>query len=65
MKISSKEMAVAVGKTPSAISYLKNKYNNEFQLLKIGVLCKKLNLDNEDLMAMYLLKQVELKKISV
>jgi len=36
----------------------------EFHILKLGVLCQKLNLDNEDLMAMFSLKQIELKKIA-
>ncbi len=64
MKVSNKEIAAAINKTPSAISYLKKTNYNEFQILKLGVLCQKLNLDSEDLMAMYSLKQIELKKIA-
>jgi len=64
MKVSNKEIAAAINKTPSAISYLKKTNMGEFQILKLGVLCQKLNLDNEDLMAMYSLKQIELKKIA-
>jgi DNA-binding Xre family transcriptional regulator len=62
--ISGKEMANAIGKTPAAISYLKKKHVDEYSLLKIGVLCKKLNLDDEDLMAMFSLKQIELKRVA-
>ncbi len=60
-KISSREIAKAIGKTPPAISYLKKKHLDEFLLLKLGVLCTKLNLDDEDLLAMHALKQIDLK----
>ncbi len=62
MEVSSKEIAMAIGKTPSAISYIKKRHNDEFLLLKLGVLCTKLKLDNEDLMAMYSLKNIQLKR---
>jgi DNA-binding Xre family transcriptional regulator len=62
--ISSKEIALAIGKTPSAISYLKKRNQDEFMLLKLGVLCNKLELTDEDLMAMYSLKNIQLKKIA-
>lgn len=64
MKVSNKEIAAAIHKTPSAISYLKKNNYDEFLILKLGVLCNKLNLDNEDLMAMYSLKQIELKRVA-
>lgn len=64
MKVSNKEIAAAINKTPSAISYLKKNNYDEFLILKLGVLCRKLNLDNEDLMAMYSLKQIELKRVA-
>ena len=64
MKVSNKEIAAAINKTPSAISYLKRNNYEEFLILKLGVLCNKLNLDNEDLMAMYSLKQIELKRVA-
>ena len=63
MKVANKEIAAAINKTPSAISYLKKNNYEEFLILKLGVLCNKLNLDNEDLMAMYSLKQIELKEL--
>ncbi len=62
MKISNKEIATFINKTPSAISYLKKNNENEFKILKLGVLCKKLELDLEDLKAMHSLKKIELKK---
>ena len=64
MKVSNKEIAAQINKTPSAISYLKKNNYEEYQILKLGVLCKKLGLDQEDLLAMYTLKQIELKKIA-
>lgn len=64
MNISDKEIAQAINKTPSAISYLKKNNLKEYQILKLGVLSKKLNLDNDDLMAMNALKKIELKKVS-
>ncbi len=64
MKVSNKEIAAAINKTPSAISYLKKNNYEEYLILKLGVLCIKLNLDNEDLLAMYTLKQIELKRIA-
>ncbi len=65
MKISNKEIAEAINKSPSAISYLKKKNSEEFLILKLGVLCGKLNLDDEDLVAMFALKQIELKKTAI
>ncbi len=64
MKVTNKEIAEAINKTPSAISYLKKNNPNEFVILRLGVLCQKLNLDEDDLKAMYSLKQIELKKIA-
>lgn len=52
MKISNKEIAETIHKTPSAISYLKKRNEDEFSILKLGVICRKLNLDIEDLLAM-------------
>ncbi len=62
MEISNKEIAAMINKTSSAVSYLKKTNENEFKILKLGVLCKKLNLDAEDLEAMHSLKKIELKK---
>ena len=53
MKILNKEIAAAIKKTLSAISYLKKNNHEELLLLRLGVLCKKLNLDSEDLLAMH------------
>jgi len=62
--ISGKEIAVAIGKSPAAISYLKKNHEDEYLLLKLGVLCQKLKLDAEDLLVIFALKQMELKKVS-
>ncbi len=57
MKILNKEIATRINKTPSAISYLKKKNVEEFSILKLGVLCHKLNLKSEDIVAIYSLFQ--------
>ncbi len=62
MEVSNKEIATMINKTSSAVSYLKKANEKEFKILKLGVLCKKLNLDAEDLEAMYTLKKIDLKK---
>jgi DNA-binding Xre family transcriptional regulator len=62
MKISNKEIAASINKTSAAITYLKKKNVEEYEIVKIGVLCKKLNLDYDDLLTMFQLKQIELKK---
>ena len=64
MKVSNKEIALTIRKTPSAISYLKKNNNEEFLIVKLGVLCNKLNLDADDLMAMHSLKKIELKRVA-
>ncbi len=48
-RISNKEIALAIGKTPSAISYLKRRNEAEYHLLKMGLLCEKLGIGEEDL----------------
>jgi hypothetical protein len=63
MKITNREIASIINKTPSAISYLKKNNSEEFSILKLGVLCHKLNLDDEDLFAIYSLKKLEFKKV--
>lgn len=64
MKISNKEIALSIRKTPSAISYLKKNNNEEFLIVKLGVLCKKLKLSPEDLLALSTLKQNHLERIA-
>lgn len=63
MKISNKEIATLIKKTPSAISYLKKNNEQEYEILKLGVLCIKLELNSKDLEAMHALKKIELKRI--
>ncbi len=64
-KISGKELAHAIGKTPPAITYMKKQNAKEFQLLKLGLLCSKLGLDEDDLVAMYNLKKIKLKNVDL
>lgn len=63
MKITNKEIAKTINKTPSAISYLKKNNSEEFSILKLGVLCHKLDLDDADLMAIHTLKNLEFNKV--
>ena len=65
MQITGKEIAMAVGKTPAAISYLKKKHQEEFSLLRLGVLCKKFGISDEDIEALLLLKGRGLHKAAV
>ncbi len=60
-KVSGKELAHAIGKTPPAITYMKKQNHTEFELLKLGFLCNKLDLDADDLIAMYKLKRIKLR----
>jgi len=64
-KISGKEIAHAIGKTPPAITYMKKQNEKEFKLLKLGLLCNKLGLDEDDLVAMYNLKKIKLKGMNL
>ncbi|GEM_PF-1827640 len=64
-KISGKEIAHAIGKTPPAITYMKKQNEKEFILLKLGLLCNKLGLDEDDLVAMYNLKKIKLKGMNL
>ena len=45
-KISQKDIAGMIGKTPSAVSYIKRHNANELEILKLGVACKKLGVKN-------------------
>jgi len=49
LEISNKEIAKAIHKSPSAVSYLKRRNNDEFKLLTFAVKGKKLGLCDEDL----------------
>jgi DNA-binding Xre family transcriptional regulator len=64
MKISNKEIALTIHKTPSAISYLKKNNNEEFNIVKLGVLCKKLNLTPEDLLALSAFRKNHLERVA-
>jgi len=49
MDVTDEEMAKALRKTLSEIESLKQMNEKEYKILKTGVLCKKLNLDENDL----------------
>ena len=57
MKVAGKEIAKAINKTSSAVSYIKKNNPAEFELLKLGVLVSKLKLSEEDLILMEWLKK--------
>ena len=63
-KVSGKEIACAIGKTPPAITYMKKQNYIEFLFIKLGYLCNRLELDEDDLIAMYKLKRIKLKTIA-
>ncbi len=63
MKIFDKDIATTIHKTPAAISYLKKRNHDEFSILKLGVICRKLKLDTDDLLALHSLKQSRLKSL--
>ena len=60
-KVSGKELAHAIGKTPPAITYMKKQNHVEYELLKLGLLCNKLDLDADDLVAIYQLNRIKSK----
>ncbi len=60
MKISDEEIAKMMNKPLSALLNIKEEKPNEYNILKLGAFCKKLELDSDDLNAMFELKTVEL-----
>ncbi len=53
MNVTDKEMAEVLDKTLFQIQEMKKTNLSMYQFLKIGVFCKKLNLDAEDLKIIY------------
>ena len=49
MKITNKEIAKYIGKTDSAISYVKKSNPKEYEILRLGYLCKKYDLDEAEI----------------
>jgi len=47
-----KDIAKAINKTPSAISYLKKTNPEEYEILELGYLCKKFGID-ENLLVIF------------
>ncbi len=56
MKVTDQEMAEVLNRTLEEIEALKKSNEAEYKVLKIGILCKKLNLSVDDLEKMYDLK---------
>ena len=58
-RITDKEIAEAINKTPSAISYIKRKNPKEYEIVKLGAIAHKLGFTEEQLFyAVTLLKSV-------
>lgn len=55
----SKSIAEFIGKTPSAISYVKRESPGEFELLELGYLCKEAGVTIEDLKKIILENSIE------
>ncbi len=49
MSVTDNDMATVLGKTPAQIENIKKSNEAEYRVLKIGVLCKMLNLGYDDL----------------
>ncbi len=56
MNVTNQDMADVLGRTLDEINELKKSNEAEYKVLKIGILCKKLNLNVEDLERMHDLK---------
>jgi len=56
MQVTDQEMSEILNRTLEEIKALKKSNEAEYKVLKIGILCKKLNLCVEDLEKMYDLK---------
>ena len=63
MDISDEEIAIMMNKPLSALLNIKEEKPDEYHILKLGAFCKKLNLDSNDLSAMFTLKSIELSPI--
>jgi hypothetical protein len=53
MDITDKEIAEIVKRTVEEIEALKSENEAEYKMLKVGAICKKLNLNSDDLQAIY------------
>ena len=53
IKVTDEDMAEMLSKTLKEIQELKEQNNREYDVLKRGVLCKKLGLDEDDLIQIY------------
>jgi arsenate reductase-like glutaredoxin family protein len=53
MDITDKEIAKIVKKSLQELEKLKNENEAEYKMLKVGAMCKKLDLDSSDLQKIY------------
>jgi len=53
MNVTDEEMAKVLSKTVSEIKEIKENNESEYKVLRAGVLCKKLNLNVDDLLKIY------------
>ena len=59
VEVTDQDMADILCRTLEEIQELKNSHKSEYQVLKTGILCVKLNLTEDDLEKMYNLKVSE------
>lgn len=58
MDITDQEMAKALSRTLDQIKSLKQENKKEYEVLKTGVLCRKLSLDEDDLQRLHNIRAV-------
>ena len=57
MQVTYNEIADFIGRTESNIKYMKKNNPNQLELLTIGAICKKYNIDLKDLKALIQIKE--------
>ena len=64
-KISGKEIANLIGKTPSAISYIKKTNPEEYKMTRLGAKCMKFDITEEDLDVLITMKKIGIEPIDL
>ena len=62
LKISQRDIANEIGRTDSSISYMKGNNPTMLNLLKLGVICKRLSLTPEKLLRLFRISEEEERK---
>ncbi len=57
MKVTYEEIANFIGRTEANIKYMKKNNPEQLELLKIGAICKKYNIELKDLKALIQMKE--------